>query len=190
MDLWSIVKTVGSGIISAAVPGGPLIVGAINEFLPDDAKLPENATGQQAQDALATIPAEQRAQLMDRQFDVQETQIKESYASNRAMLEADAVTPHTTRPYIAKHSFHVVAFTSIVTVSLWAYGIIKADADMVETIVNGWPFLLAAIGPLVVLLQAYFGVLKQEQKNKLDAAGGVSQPNGLAGLISSFVGRK
>lgn len=190
MDLWSIIKTVGTGIISAAVPGGPLIVSAINEFLPDKAKLPENATGAQAQDALASLPAEQRAQIMDRQFDVEITQIKEAYASNRAMLEADAVMPHTTRPYIAKHSFHVVAFTSVVTVSLWAYGIIKADTKMVETIVNGWPFLLAAIGPLVVLLQAYFGVLKTEQKNKLDAAGGNSQPGGVAGLISAFMKKR
>jgi len=190
MNLWNIVKKVGAGIISAAVPGGPLIVGAINEFLSDDAKLPENATGQQAQDAMASIPAEQRAQLMDRQFDVQETQIKESYAANRAMLEADAVMPQTTRPYIAKHSFHVVAFTCVVTVMLWAYGIIKADADMVKTVVNGWPFLLAAIGPLVVLLHAYFGVLKQEQKNKLDAAGGGTQPTGIAGLVSAFMKKR
>ena len=185
MNLWDIVKTVGTGIISTMVPGGAAIVGAVNAFLPDDAKLPENATGQQAQDALASIPAEQRAQLMDKQFDIQITQIKEAYSSNRAMLEADAITPHTTRPYIAKHSFHVVAFVCITTVSLWSYGIIKADDTMVKTIVEGWPFLLAAIAPLVVLLHAYFGVLKQEQKNKLDAAtGGGTQPTGIAGLIS------
>jgi hypothetical protein len=76
------------------------------------------------------------------------------------------------------------------TVSLWAYGSLKADTKMVTTIVNGWPFLLAAIGPLVVLLHAYFGVLKTEQKNKLDAANGHSSPAGLAGILSAFMGKK
>ena len=71
MKLWDIVKKVGAGIISTAVPGGPLIVGAINEFMPDDKKLPESATGQQAQDAMAAIPAADRAALMDKEFEVE-----------------------------------------------------------------------------------------------------------------------
>ena len=187
MDLWSIVKTVGTGLISTMVPGGPLIVGAINAALPADKQLPENATGQQAMDAIGTLPAAERAQVMDKQFDVQITQIKEAGDTMRTMLTADATNPQSTRPYIAMGSFLVVAFTSVTTVSLWAYGIIKADTKMVETIVNGWPFLLSAIAPLVVLLRAYFGVLGAEQKNKLDAANGVSQPSGIAGLLAAVL---
>jgi hypothetical protein len=187
MDLWSILKTVGTGVIATvAGPAAPLVIGAINAILPDEQKLPDNATGQQAQDAMATIPAAERAALMDKQFDVEITQIKESGDTLRTMLTADATMAHTTRPYIAKGSFMVVAFTSITTVSLWAYGILKADTKMVETIVNGWPFLLSAIAPLVMLLRAYFGVLQGEQKTKLDAAAGVSSPSPLAGLIQAF----
>jgi len=190
MKLWDIVKKVGAGVISTAVPGGPLIVGAINEFLPDGEQLPSNATGEQAQDALARIPPEFRAQLMDKEFDVQITEIKETNESLRAMLTADAATPHTTRPYIAKHSFHVVGFTIVAVVLLWSWGVIKQDETIVATIVNGWPFLLAAIGPLVVLLHAYFGVLKQEHKNKLDAVGrGKTQPTGLNGLLQTLMKR-
>lgn len=186
MDLWNIVKTVGSGIISTMVPGGPLIVGAINAALPDDKRLPANATGLQAQDAISALPAAERVQIMDKQFDVDITQIKESHSTVRVMLESDAANPHTTRPYIAKHSFHVIAFTICLTVILWGYGIYKADTDMVKTITEGWPFLLSAIGPLVVLLQAYFGVLRKEHKQKMDAANGAAPPSGLAGLISAF----
>ena len=74
------------------------------------------------------------------------------------------------------------------TISLWGYGVYKAEKEMVETIVNGWPFLLAAIAPLVVLLHAYFGVLKQEHKDRLNAADTKpTTPGGIVGLISSLV---
>lgn len=190
MKLWDIVKKVGAGIISTAVPGGPLIVGAINEFLPDEKKLPANATGEQAQDALAGLPAETRAALMDKEFDVQITEIKESNETLRQMLVSDAATPHTTRPYIAKHSFHVIGFTIVMVILLWCYGVARENDTIVKTITEGWPFLLAAIGPLVVLLHAYFGVLRQEHKNKLDAAGrGKTQPTGLNGLLSTLMKR-
>ncbi len=190
MKLWDVIKIAGSGIISAVVPGGGAVITAINAMLPDDAKLPENATGEQAQDAIARIPAVDRAALMDKQFDVDITQIKEAHSTVRVMLESDTKNPHTTRPYIARHSFHVVGITIIVTITLWSYGIIKADTVMVETIVNGWPFLLAAVTPLVVLLHAYFGILKTEHRQRLDAAGGTSSPTGIGALISAIVNKK
>ena len=186
MKLWEIVKTVGTGIISTMVPGGPLIVGAINEFLPDDKKLPDNATGQQAQDAISTIPAADRAALMDKQFDVEITQIKESHSTVRMMLESDAQNPQTTRPYIAKQAFHVIAFSIIATTAMWAYAVLTDNVDMVKAIMDGWPFIVGVNGTLATLLLSYFGVLKQEHKQKLDAANGVANPTGVTGLLSAL----
>jgi hypothetical protein len=189
MKLWDIVKTVGSGIISSVVPGGPAIVGLINDFLPDDAKLPANATGEQAQDALATIPAADRAQLMDKQFDVDITNIKQSHSTVRTMLESDAANPHSTRPYIAKQAFHVIALSVSLTMLMWAYAVITANEAMVKTIMDGWPFIVGINGTLITLLLAYFGVLRKEHKQKLDAAGGHSS-NGIAGAITSLLSKK
>jgi len=189
MNVWDIVKTVGSGIISSVVPGGGAIIGAINAMLPDDKKLPENATGEQAADAIQSLPPDQRAQVIQKEFEVDITQIVEAHSTVRAMLDADAKTPHTTRPYIAKGSFHVVAFTIITAVSIWSYGVSTQKPELVKAVMDGWPFILAVIAPLVVLLHAYFGVLKQEQKNKLDAAGGSTAPSGIVGLVSSLLKR-
>lgn len=186
-SLWDVVKTVGSQVIANVVPGGSMLMGVVNELLPDDKKLPAGATGDDVQTAINSLPAADRARIMEKEIDVDLTTIRESHSTLRTALEMDAANPHSTRPYIAKHSFHVIAFTTVVTISLWAYGIYKADTAMVDSIVDGWPFLLAAIGPLVVLLHAYFGVLKQEQKNKLDAAGGKSGPSGIAGIISAVL---
>ena len=186
MNLWDIVKTVGAGIISTVVPGGSVIVGAINAVLPDDKKLPDNATGSDAISAINNLPPEKQAALMEKKFDVDITQIKETHSTVRAMLDADAKNPHSTRPYIAKGSFLVVAFTSITTISIWSYGVIKGDDKLVTAVMNGWQFVLAVIGPLVTLLWAYFGVLKTERKNRLDAAGNKSQPSGITGLLSKL----
>lgn len=188
MDLWNIIKTVGAGVISAAVPGGPLIVGAINAALPADQQLPANATGQQAQDAISTLPAAERAQIMDKQFDVEITQIQEAGATVRAMLAADAATAQTTRPYIAKNAFHVIAFTAVTTVGAWVYAVVSGNKEMVESIMNGWPFVVGVTGTLTALLLSYFGVLRQEHKQRMDAANGVANPTGLAGVMSAIIG--
>lgn len=188
MKLWDIVKTVGPGLLSAFVPGAGLLLGAVNEFLPDDKKLPVTATGTDLGNAIKSLPAEQRGSLLEKEFDVDIVELQESHSTLRTMLDSDAKNPHTTRPYIAKHSFHVIAFTIVMTVWLWGYGIYKADTVMVKTITNGWPFLLSAVAPLAILLRAYFGVLKQEHRDRLSAADTKpTAPSGIAGLITSLI---
>jgi len=190
MKLWDIIKSVGSAAITTMVPGGGLLIGAINQVLPKDKQLPATATGDEVNSAVAPLPPDQRAAIMEKEFDVTLAQIEESNSTVRAMLESDAKNPHSTRPYIAKGAFHVVAFVIIVTISAWAYGVLTSDDSLVKTVMGGWQFVLAVIAPLVTLLWAYFGVLKQEHKNKLDAANGSSTPAGIAGILSSLIKRK
>ncbi|MCP4282554.1 MAG: hypothetical protein GY776_21475, partial [Alteromonas sp.] len=105
MKLLDILGKVGGAVVRAVVPGGGLIVDVINEFLPDDKKLDSGATGSDVSNAVQSLPAEQRAKLLGREFDVDITQIQESNATLQAMLHADTKTPQTTRPYIAKGAF-------------------------------------------------------------------------------------
>lgn len=189
MKIWDIIKTVGSGVIREVVPGGGLIVGAINEFLPNDKKLPTTATGTDIDNAIASLPPAERSALLEKELDVDITQIKESHGTVRAMLESDAANPHSTRPYIAKGAFLVIAFVILLASSAWSYGVFTGKKDTVSIVVDGWQFILAMIGPLVTLLWAYFGVLKTEHKNRLDAANGTSNPSGITGLISSMLKR-
>lgn len=190
MKLWDVVKSVGSGVIREVVPGGGILVDAVNEFLPDDKKLPGNATGKDIDSAVSSLPADQRARVMEKEFDVDLTQIRQSNETVRAMLESDAKNQHTTRPYIAKGAFHVIAFAVVLVVATWSYGVIAGRDGLVESVTGGWPFVLSVIGPFVVLLHAYFGVLKTEQKNRLNAASGNSTPSGIAGILSSIIKRR
>lgn len=164
MNLLDILRTAGSAAVKAAVPGGGLIVDIVNEFLPDGGKMPSNATGSGLLDAIDQLPPSQAAQLLGREFDVQ----IEQHHSLQTMLQAEQVSQHTTRPRIALGAFHLVAFVTIVAISLWAYAVAVKDDTLVAAVTNGWPFVAAVVGPFVTLLWAYFGVLKQEQRNRLD----------------------
>lgn len=184
MKLLDILGKVGGAVVKAVVPGGGLIVDVVNEFLPDDKKLAADATGSDMQAAVDSLPPDQRAQLLGREFDVQ----IEQHHSLQAMLQAEQASTHTTRPRIALGAFHLVAFVSIVAISLWAYAIGAGDEEMVTAVTDGWPFVAAVVGPFVTLLWAYFGVLKQEQRNRLNAANG-STGGALSSIISQIIKR-
>ena len=186
MKLWDFAQKIGAAAIATAVPGGPLILQGINELLPEDKKLPEAATGTDLVTAVESLPPEQRVALMDKELDVELTQIKESNATLRAMLEADAAGTHTTRPYIARGSFQLVAAVSLIVISIWAYAVATGNVGLVKEVMSGWQFVAAVLAPFIGLLWAYFGILKQEQRNRLDAASGNTNPGGLAGIISAL----
>lgn len=189
MDFWEIAKKVGAGVFTAAFPAGAAVLSAVNSVLPDEHKLPEGVTGDEALERVKQMPPEMKAQIIGQHFDVELAEIKESHATLRAVFDSDAKMQHTTRPHIALGSFYVIAFTVVVTVIAWAYGVFKSDEQVVTAVMNGWPFVLGVIGPLVTLLWAYFGVLRSEHKNRLDAANGVANPNGLAGVLSAVLRR-
>lgn len=187
--LADILKTVGAGILREVVPGGGLLVEAVNAFLPGDKKLPAGATGPEVSAAVAGLPAPQRAEVMGKEFDVDLSRIKEGNETLRAMLKHDAENPHSTRPAIARGAFRVVAFVCIAVISVWSYAVATGADEMVNAVTGGWPFVAAVITPLVTLLWAYFGVLKQEHKNKLNAAGGASSAGGVVGVLASLLKR-
>lgn len=190
MKAWEILKSVGSAVISNVVPGGSAIISLANEFLPDDKKLPGNATGDQALSAINSLPPEQQASVYEKELDVSIEQIRQTHGSLQAMLASEAISQHTTRPKIALGSFRVVSFAIIVAISAWAYGVVTGDAKMIDSVTDGWPFIAAVVAPLVTLLWAYFGVLKQEAKDKLTAASGSGEPPGIVGAIASVLGKK
>lgn len=174
MNILEIAKRVGTGLVRELVPGGGLLIDTVNEFLPEGKKLPPSATGEMLETAAKGLPPEQQVILMLKQFDVEinaTTQVNETL---RSMLASEAITPHSTRPKIAYGCFWVAAISTSVIVLAWSYAVLIGDQAMIQAVTNGWPFVASITAPFVTLLWAYFGILKQEQKNKLDAANGIS----------------
>ncbi|MCJ8293524.1 MAG: hypothetical protein MJK15_03880 [Colwellia sp.] len=186
MNLGDILKTVGSGLIQTLLPGtGSVIVAGINHFLDDDNQLPENATGEQAQLAIDSLPPEQRASVLNKEYDVKIEQIKQSYSALNTMLEANSKSTHTTRPKIAYQAFQVIAFSTIAVIASWCFAVVSANVDMIEKIESSWLFVLGVITPLVTVLHAYFGVLRDETKDRFNAAQG-HKVDPVSGLIKKL----
>lgn len=176
MKLKDILKKVGAGIFRDAVPGGGMILDVIG-YEGDKS----TATGND-------LKRRCTADDLSREFDIKLEEIKQEGETLRAMLAADAKSTHTTRPYIAKHSFHVLALVTLALVGalLWAVG--KTD-DPLKELIAGWPFVVSLLVPFVALLRAYFGMLSVEHKNRLDSAHGATNPSGIAGLFANLFKR-
>jgi hypothetical protein len=189
MKLGDILKTVGTGILTAAFPAAAPVIGLVNGFLPDDKKLPETATGDQVAAAVDTLPPDKRAELMSREIDLEETWAKEKGATVRAMLEADAKNPHTTRPRVVWWAFIVVAIISLTIAGGWLFAVFSKDDKLVKTIMDGWPFVVGILAPFIGWLDRYFGKLTREHKQRMDAANGATPPAGIAGVLASLIKR-
>lgn len=184
MNLGKVLLGIGSSVVSTAFPGAGAVIGFVNDMLPDDKKLPKESTGNEVMAAIDGLPADQRSAILSKRLDIEITELKESGSTLRTMLESDASHPQTTRPKIAWQAFQIIAFVSILIVSMWAYGVGTKNTEMVRAVTDGWPFVAAILTPFVTLLLGYFGVLNAEHKNKLSAASG--QP--LIGGITKMIG--
>jgi hypothetical protein len=186
MKLESIIKKVGGAALASMPPYGPLALAAINAILPENQKLPDSATGTQVSDSISSLPPEQRQIVLSQELKLEETKVKESGDTVRVMLTHDAKNPQSTRPYIAKHSFHVVALTVLVGISALLYAAVTEKYWIIKSLNDSWTFVAVLIGPLVYVLKAYFGAIQTEQKQRFNAANGHSIESGLSSLVNAI----
>ena len=189
MNAWDFVKKIGVGLV-AGNPAGAAVLGIINGFLPDDKKLSDKATGEQAEAAIEGLSGQDRAALMSKKIDLQMTEVKESNETVRAMLEHDNLNPQSTRPAIAIGCFRVVAACSLMIIAVWCVGVLKSDAAIVKAAQEGALFVTAVNAPLVTVLLVYFGVIRKEHKQRMDAANGATAPGGIMGALASLLSNK
>ncbi len=74
---------------------------------------------------------------------------------------------------------NTVCFAVIVSVSLWAYAVASENIEMVSAVMAGGDWVLKLIAPLTAAIWAYFGILKVEHRDKLNAAGGHAPEAGI-----------
>ena len=154
--------------------GGPAAAG-IGKIIAN-----EFGTKEDPEEVMKAIKSDPDAAVKLKKIELQELQSTADV--HKSMLLSEAKSKHTTRPKIALGCFKVLAFTVLVTISIFAYSVIVGDDTMTTAVVNGWPFIGAVVAPLVALLYAYFGILRKEDKDRLDAYSGVSH-GGVLGEI-------
>jgi hypothetical protein len=186
MKLEDFLKKAATAVFTEVVPGGGAILGTVNAMLPQDKQIPVTATGAQVDAAIATLPADQRAAVLNNEIDFEKTKVKEAADTARTMLTYDAKNPQSTRPYIAKHSFHVLAICALSAAVTLGYAVFKNEYWVVKGLADSWPFVGTVIAPLVYVLKAYFGAIQTEQKQRFNAANGHSIESGLSSLVNAI----
>jgi hypothetical protein len=181
MDIWDIVKKAGTSVLTSVIPGAGIAIDLVNSFRDADDQLPNNATGKQLEDAVKSLTPEQQAQITNRKFDLEEKRIE----ANVALMNAGPA--HATRAWIAKWAFILVAVSTALVVIIWGKAVVWDKSDtMVKTIMDGWPFVAALLSPFILWLNRYFGILKQEQQDRLNAGNGGLKQGALTNIITAI----
>ena len=194
MNIAKILAKVGGSIIEAVIPGAGIVGGIIdvvNAVLPGNKKLPKNATGTQAIDAINSLPPETQKEILSKELDVEIIEIQEYTKVISALAVADA-TGNTTRPEIALMMSKVTCFAIIVSVSVWAYAVMMNLVTMMEQLKASWPLLVAILGTPTALLRAYFAMRSKEKKSRYEIAKnpnpGSESSGGIMGLVKGVSG--
>jgi hypothetical protein len=185
MDLGKILKKVGGSIFKSVVPGGGIVLDAINAVLSDDKKLPKDATGSDIEAAIKTLPPEMQAELMAKKFDVEIKEIEEWSKIVATLVEADG-PGSSTRPHIASIMTGLIVFESVLITVLIAYAIGKNNFDMIKAIGTAWTFIAFLIGIPAGIVNSYFGKRTKEKKARYASASGIPAVGVIADIVSAL----
>jgi len=186
MKLGSILKTVGSSIIKNIVPGGGVIIDFVNDLLPQDKKLPNDATGEQVDHAIKSLSPDQQTRIMEKELDVEIAEINAWERVQGHLAEADKAGA-STRPTIALMMAGVVCFAIVSLIVSLGYAIVCDMTDMVQKQIDAWPFVLTIIGVPTELLRYYFGKRYKEKKERYNLAMGRSTGGSLISNIAKMI---
>lgn len=186
----SILGRVGSAIVKDVVPGGGLLVDAINAFLPVDKQLPANATGAQATAAVATLPPDQQASVLSKEVDLDIAEVNAWARVQGSLADADK-SGASTRPAIAKMMAWTVVYAVIAFVTAWIICIAYHQDATLKVLGDSWPLMVTVLGTPTALLRAYFAMRTREKRARYSAAvGQAAQPNVLADIVRAVKGGK
>ena len=185
MNLLKILGKVGGSILADVVPGGKAILKVVNDFLPDEEKLSEKSTGADIQGAISKMPANYQAEVLNKEFDVEITEIQEHTKVIAALGEVDK-TGNSTRPFIALMMAWVVAFAIVGLIIMLGMAIHDDNPAAVKAIGDNWPLVLALLGIPSGLLRAYFGMRTKEKQHKYQAISNTEPKSVISDLINMW----
>lgn len=174
MKIKEVLKAAGSIALDVFAPGAREL---INQVLPDSKKLPETATGADAEHNLQWADPDQRATLMERELALQVAQEEGWTARYQAMCQADG---QSSRAKIALRMANVLCL-EIVAFTAWAF--VYPD-NMTNPAL--WTVFATLTGVPAALLGKYFGELRREQRNRQESLGAPTAVGVVGSLVNRF----
>uniref|UniRef100_A0A6M3IZL8 Uncharacterized protein n=1 Tax=viral metagenome TaxID=1070528 RepID=A0A6M3IZL8_9ZZZZ len=185
MQLGEILTKVGSTVLKNVIPGAGIVIDLVNEFLPNDKKLPGTATGADIKGAVDSLPPEQRNQLMMKELDVEIKQEEEFTKRFEVLAKADE-SGSTTRPQIALMMSQATCFAIVAFISFVCIAIYNDKWATIDKLSNSWELITVILGIPSALLRSYFAMRNDEKKTRYQMAGAPKSAGVLADLVSAF----
>ena len=182
MNIFNILKDIGIGLISES-PIGKIAIPVINALLPDDKKLPINATGEDAAKIIKNLPPEQRAKIELAEIDLQKSEIEGMTDRYKAMCSADG---QETRAKLVDKAMNTLILLSLMFVSAMAYVYVTEGAKQAFSVEMVGAFI-AVTGVFAYVVRSYFGDLRVETKSRHATIDTKQQP---ASLLTNFLAKK
>ena len=187
VNILKILGAVGKGLIKDIIPGYGMaeeVINTINNFLPNNQKLTEHTTGDNALTAINSLSPDKKAELLSKQCDVEIVEAEQWTNVIESLSKAD-ISGSSTRPQIAKMMAYMVCFTVLTLDSAIFYAIVTDKQEILKAIADAWPLILAILGTPTALLRSYFGLRTQDKQMRANTALGVpALPTG--GILSMF----
>ena len=189
MNLLELAEKAGETALSIAFPGvaGPIIAG-VNALLPDDKKLPDNATGTHVKSAITSLSPEQQVVLMSKRYDVEIAEINSFANIQKALAEADA-TGNSTRPEVAVMMAEIICFSVISLISVLCVAMLKHDTDTLKALPGVTTWVVGILATPTALLYTYFGKRTKEKLGRYAIAGGQQKPTGIISTVAGLIRR-
>lgn len=186
MNVGQMLLKAGSVALRTVFPPAGVVIDMVNDFLPDDKKLPADATGNQVKTAMDALPPDKRAEILSKEMDVEIEEIQSWTQIVQALAEVDK-SGASTRPESAKMMAQILAFQLILCTSVWAIAVLWDKTEMVTRLANSWELILAFMGYPMWVIKRYFGARETDKKTRASVAMGQAPvPGGFAALASIF----
>jgi len=185
MDILNVLKDVGVGLISST-PLGQAALPIINAFLPKDKQLGSSSTGEDAQQAIDSLPPEAKQQLLLAKINLQVEEERGQTNRYEAMCKADG---QETRAKLVNKAMNALILLSFLFVGAVAYVYSTKGAEY------AFSYEMAAVFTTVsavfaYVVRSYMGDLKTETQSRHAVASGTPpKPTGIAGIISAIQGK-
>ncbi len=179
MDIKSILKTVGLGLLSSH-PLGALAVPVINSFLPGDTQLPAGVSGADAERLIGDLPASQRDAIYLAEIDLKKTEEEGRTRRYEAMARSDG---QETRAKLVDKAMNTLIVISAIFVCATAYVYTTSDAEAAFSVEMAGVFLTIS-GTFAYVVRSYFGDLRSETESRhktIDEKPSVAK--GLSGIL-------
>lgn len=188
MKVWDVLTKVGSGVVKQVFPAAGAVIDVVNEFLDDGDQLPDDATGEQLREKIDKLPPSQKAEVLNKELDVQIEEIRSWTDIQQFLNQADA-SGASTRPKIALIMAWIVAFAIVAIALPFGWAVLENHNEAVKEIKDAWPFITALLGIPSMVLRSYFGLRTKEKKARYNLAQGEPADQGIAGFLGRTIGR-